>query len=155
MQPGKTRHPGQALDGSCAPGPLPGETRLQGKRSVVPALQVDQPAKLDFRQRTRRWRTTRRETRRTRQTERMRICAQYNPRWLAVVAGGGWGWLVVVGGGRGGGRGRQEEQGGRGGQGFVLGITQDGHEWLLKVVGGAWRWSEVYDEEDDNLCTVG
>ncbi|XP_068990829.1 uncharacterized protein [Neodiprion pinetum] len=56
----------------------------------------------------------------------MAIYSGYNPRWLAVVVGGGWRWLEVVGGGRGGGRGRLGEQGGQGRQGFVLGKSVNG-----------------------------
>nr|XP_046477670.1 uncharacterized protein LOC124216777 [Neodiprion pinetum] len=89
---------------------------------MVPALQVRYLMKLDSRRtrktRRTRWtkrtrisarslsvgvrgglRWTRRRTRktwRTRWWRRMRIYARYNPKWLAVVVGGGWRWLEVV-----------------------------------------------------------
>ncbi|XP_068990613.1 uncharacterized protein [Neodiprion pinetum] len=79
---------------------------------------------------------------------RTRICAGYNPTWLSVVVGGGWRWLVVVGGRRGEGR-RRREQYGRGGRRLVLGITRGGSRWLLEVVGGGWRWLQLIREEDE------
>ncbi|XP_068993345.1 uncharacterized protein [Neodiprion pinetum] len=79
-------------------------------------------------------------------SETMLGCYVY-PWCLSVVVGGGWRWLEVVAGRRGGGRGRRGEQDGRGGRGFVLGITRGGWRWLEVV-----ELDEVEDEDSCSFC---
>ncbi|XP_068991034.1 uncharacterized protein [Neodiprion pinetum] len=45
------REPGSLLPGFCAPGPLPGATRLPGQALLFSALQVHYLVKLDFQER--------------------------------------------------------------------------------------------------------
>ncbi|XP_068989537.1 uncharacterized protein [Neodiprion pinetum] len=113
----------QAQRSFCAPGQLPGETRLQGQAlrsfyapGITPGgyrwlLEVVGGG----------WRWSEVDEEEDEEDGENKVdeededlCSQYpgNPRCLSVVVGGGWRWLEVVGGGRG-------EQGGRGSRGFV------------------------------------